>query len=583
MMPSLRSLLLTVACLPALWAQEQPEIMEIPLPKGQKMEFSLIRVSAEGNAFCSFGFNMGDQPVNSDSALDRIDYTRTQAPSSVSGTVYWEQEGKSGYWAIPMARTELTNAQYACLMSPEKMPAADVARRPRTELTPAEVQLFLESLNRWCKTDKNAAAALARLGASHKQGTLFFRLPLESEWEFAARGATYVQSDRFLNPYPYESEADLKDHEVLYAPGTPLAQKVGSKQPNPAGLYDMLGNVRELTEDSFRPEYHFGRVGGRVARGGCFSEMAQAADCSMRMELPLLDTRTGDAFKAKWLGLRLVIGSQIRRSRSPKELEALNSQWKEYKMTQTAHRVDGNAGDSTDVVLFRENNELQNSLKALRSELEESTKRSGASEAETRRLRGRLADLQNRLENMDRIVFKANEDSARGALSLIIYPCGDAVEKEEVLQNNIRKIDCDKNLLPLLEKSSATAKIAEVKQDISDRTADNVNILANYDTYWEQFDQGCRILAQLPEDCADKVIRERDELYLKKIHDCRDAGRREGLCIQLAVFRYCMKLFRHYRTNHRYDIPNRREWVARLYQAAVDHDEQPKSLPSTAR
>ncbi|MFT4556281.1 MAG: sulfatase activating formylglycine-generating enzyme [Planctomycetaceae bacterium] len=75
-----------------------------------------------------------------------------------------------------------------------------------------------------------------------KQEDRQYSLPTEAQWEFACRGGT-IQSrfwgDAFAKGADYCVSSTLKAD--LAAP-----QPVGSCQPNPLGLFDMLGNVHEL-------------------------------------------------------------------------------------------------------------------------------------------------------------------------------------------------------------------------------------------------------------------------------------------------------------------------------------------------
>jgi formylglycine-generating enzyme required for sulfatase activity len=79
------------------------------------------------------------------------------------------------------------------------------------------------------------------------------RLPSEAEWERAAAGL----GDK---PRPYPSGAHLPtcEEEVIRTcfPGVewPKPARVGTKPPNPEGLYDLGGNVSELTREPSRFE-----------------------------------------------------------------------------------------------------------------------------------------------------------------------------------------------------------------------------------------------------------------------------------------------------------------------------------------
>ncbi len=123
-----------------------------------------------------------------------------------------------------------------------------------------------------------------------KTGSLF-RLPTEAEWEYAARGGT--GTSRFWGDNPdaactygnvtdqttdgdagWSKKHDCTDRFYSAAP-------VGAFQPNPYGLYDMLGNVLEWCQDRFSNAYYLNSPrdnpqgslsgAGRVSRGGSWS------------------------------------------------------------------------------------------------------------------------------------------------------------------------------------------------------------------------------------------------------------------------------------------------------------------------
>jgi formylglycine-generating enzyme required for sulfatase activity len=75
-----------------------------------------------------------------------------------------------------------------------------------------------------------------------------FRLPSEAEWEYAARAGGALAR-------PWTAAADAYQLSNLRASGSgdgfPVAAPIGSFAPNPAGLYDMLGNVSEWVMDGF--------------------------------------------------------------------------------------------------------------------------------------------------------------------------------------------------------------------------------------------------------------------------------------------------------------------------------------------
>ncbi len=135
---------------------------------------------------------------------------------------------------------------------------------------------------------------------------LLFRLPSETEWEYAARGGEHWK-DRFLfsgsndinavawyeqNSGRYndpEIIAKLKNHEK----GTET-HSVAEKSANQLGIFDMCGNVWEWCADYFQRDINKIPKNGtpyleegsdRVLRGGCHHNQAIHCAVSKRYEI----------------------------------------------------------------------------------------------------------------------------------------------------------------------------------------------------------------------------------------------------------------------------------------------------------
>jgi formylglycine-generating enzyme required for sulfatase activity len=97
--------------------------------------------------------------------------------------------------------------------------------------------------------------------ALRKQGVVDvqrYRLPLETEWEYAARGALDLSMYPWGGPYTRNYKgcflANFKPLRGNYIDdGNVYSGKVASYEPNEYGLYDMAGNVSEWTSGAYHP------------------------------------------------------------------------------------------------------------------------------------------------------------------------------------------------------------------------------------------------------------------------------------------------------------------------------------------
>jgi len=129
-----------------------------------------------------------------------------------------------------------------------------------------------------------------------------YRLPTEVEWEFASSG-------RQQNKYLFcESESELGHHGWYAENAQQHTHPVGMKRANPQGLFDVLGNVWEWTQDPFIPltepqapgPNNRKRLPQRTARGGGWNTSSATFQARARTgEVP--HQRKSD------LGFRLVI------------------------------------------------------------------------------------------------------------------------------------------------------------------------------------------------------------------------------------------------------------------------------------
>jgi formylglycine-generating enzyme required for sulfatase activity len=140
-----------------------------------------------------------------------------------------------------------------------------------------------------CLSWDDAKAYVAWLSKKARQA---YRLPTEAEWEYAARARTqpgpaprYIFGNDDKAICQYGNAADqtarkapsLSREDQYFVPcsdGHPYAAPVGSFLPNDFGLYDMVGNVWQWTEDCLHGSYRGAPTDGSAWMSG---------DCSAHM------------------------------------------------------------------------------------------------------------------------------------------------------------------------------------------------------------------------------------------------------------------------------------------------------------
>ncbi len=181
-----------------------------------------------------------------------------------------------GFW---MSKYEITQAQWTAVMGSNPSQFREDSR-PVENMSWNDIvdpEGYLEKLN----------AANPGLG---------FRLPSESEWEYACRAGTtapYYWGDEASNEYGwYDGNSDVA--------GVKQTHTAGGKLPNAWGLYDMSGNVWEWVQDRYHATYNGAPTDGtawlseegaldanRVLRGGGFPSVLESMRSANRdFDLP---------------------------------------------------------------------------------------------------------------------------------------------------------------------------------------------------------------------------------------------------------------------------------------------------------
>ncbi|MBI1930041.1 formylglycine-generating enzyme family protein [Candidatus Poribacteria bacterium] len=150
----------------------------------------------------------------------------------------------------------------------------------------------------------NASRVLEETNRMLSSPAARFRLPSETEWEYAARGGV-----NWPDGFEFSGSNNV-DAVAWYEKNSQnQTQAVGQKLPNQLGLHDMSGNVWEWCQDCFvRDIERIPRDGtaclddssDRVLRGGCHHNWAVHCTVSKRYEI-------AHEYRDPCIGFRLVL------------------------------------------------------------------------------------------------------------------------------------------------------------------------------------------------------------------------------------------------------------------------------------
>jgi len=131
-----------------------------------------------------------------------------------------------------------------------------------------------------------------------------FRLPSESEWEYAARAGTRTLYWWGNEPDPNKANTATNSGRDRY----PYTSPVGMFPPNPWGLYDVSGNVWQFVEDCRHGSFEGAPVDGRawmqgpcdshIVRGGGFGSIRRGMQVAAR-------AAAGETWRSAEIGFRL--------------------------------------------------------------------------------------------------------------------------------------------------------------------------------------------------------------------------------------------------------------------------------------
>ena len=425
---------------------------------------------------------------------------------------------KGFYYFI--GKYEITTFQWNAVMGDQcpDPPLTTDDPRPKTNISWFDAVEFTRRYTEWLLKNNPKVVPTFPRG---RYG--YLRLPTEAEWEFAARGGHMVEETEMnqgeffpLDGGVYSDYAVFTDLAGLRTPEK--RAWIGSKRPNPLGLFDTAGNAAEMVLDPFRfsvkTRLH-GAAGGFIAKGGSYRKRTAEIMPGRREEMPFF-LKDG-AFRSSDLGFRVVLSGIV----TPDDRnDTLEQQWAEV----------GKSGSSS-----MKPNTVINQEKDLLSEIERLTAASG-SDTEKKN----LLYLKEVIEQKNRMLTEQKEETARALI------WGALFSAESILNYDMqrKRVLHDLEELEKMKKETLPESVlVSVDGDMA-KARGTINILdAAIDYYVQAYISRIQESQKSPEDVFEKQM----GLITKEVS--READLSYRLQTRLDIFEKHVDLFKKKKKN----------------------------------
>lgn len=372
-----------------------------------------------------------------------------------------------------IAKYDVTQNQYDAVMKGTCATPTPLGQLPQTRISFGEAQDFTVRWSSWLL--KNASSTLpARSG---KPG--FIRLPTDAEWSYAAKGGS-------LNHHPEEPMWDMGDdgaeeYVVGGAEEGGRALPVGSRKPNPLGLYDMVGNVSQMVLDPYRLNRLDGRQGlsgGIQARGGDFHSSPDEISTASRYEMAPFDPVSGEPSRQPTVGFRVVIGANA--LETERDTHAAAQAFAELSNRGTALEM-GSTENAQQIEKLRQDAGQAQVLKQEITTLQNQLNQAGVTNSETKAQLEHLQQAASNMAALQKQVASIQTKLAQAGLERVAAQKRQLAAQLDAVETLSQVLAQDDALIKATDASITNTRVAE-QAELEETSPDDQN---GVKTKWE--------------------------------------------------------------------------------------------------